>query len=480
MGMKNKTSSSRKVDWKSIPLKSWIKLGVFTILLIFFSLWLDTPWVFVLLFPLFFDVYVTKYIPWRWWERSSNATLRYAMKWVEDIVVVLLLIQVLNVFIFQQFKIPTSSLEKTCLVGDHLFVSKLSYGPRIPYTPIAFPLVHNTFPWGGKAYIETPHRLYKRAKGFGEVKRNDIVVFNFPAGDTVPLKVQNPDYYTLVKQYGRERVWGDERTFGEVVYRPVDMREHYVKRCIGMPGDSLMVRQNEVYINSQRITPPTHLQLNYFVQTDGSPLAEPVLEDLGISLDDRLVLNGNQGEYNSLFRQLKLDSIAPNSFGLVYHFPLTAEMKKKVEHIKGVRKVVVEPDPTRQDFPTYPLEGVGNWTRDNYGPIWIPQKGATIPITLETLPVYERCIRNYEGHELYVKDGRIYIDGIASDTYTFGMNYYFMMGDNRHNSADSRAWGFVPEDHIVGKPLVVWLSLDKDKPLFGGRIRWGRFFTVPR
>ena len=467
------------INLKSIPTKTWVKLAIWVIAILLFAIWIGNGWV-LLLIPFVADAYITHYIPWRWWEKSPHSWVRYTMKWVEDIVVVLVILQVLSIFVFQQFKIPTSSLEKTCLVGDRLFVSKLSYGPRIPFTPLAFPLVHNRFPWGGKSYIETPNRTYKRAPGLGSVERGDIVVFNFPTGDTVPLKVQNPDYYTLVKQFGRDRIHSDVQTFGKVVYRPVDMREHYVKRCVGMPGDSLMIRDNALYINGKKMTPPEHMQLNYFVQTDGTYITDDDCEVLGISPDDRLMLRGDQAEYEGLFRQLEMEPVSGNDFGNIYHFPLTAQALQKLKGMRGIRKIAIEPDPSREDFPTFPLYGTANWTRDNYGPLLIPMKGLTIPITPENLPLYERCIRNYEGHALEVRNGRILIDGNPADTYTFGMDYYFMMGDNRHNSADSRAWGFVPEDHIVGKPLVVWLSIDKDKPLFGGRVRWNRFFTVPK
>lgn len=469
-----------KIDLKNISTRTWIKFAILTIATILFSIWVDSFWVPVIVLPILFDAYFTKLINWRWWEKHPNSTLRNTMKWIEDIVVVLFAVHLLNIFVFQQFKIPSSSLEKTCLVGDHLFVSKLSYGPRIPMTPVAFPLVHNMFPWGGKAYLDKPQWEYKRIKGLSSVKAGDIVVFNFPAGDTVALNKPNPDYYNLVKQHGRDQVRGDKAYFGKVVYRPVDMRDHYVKRCVGMPGDSLMIRENALFINGKRSEDPKFMQLNYFVQTDGTQLSAELFDKLDISPDDRLMLQGDEPAYADLFRSLNLDSIAPSSYGIVYHFPLTKEMKESLSKQPGVVKIVVEPSPTTRDFPTYPLDMETGWTRDNYGPIYIPKKGATIHITPENLPLYERCIRNYEGHDLVVKEGRIYIDGVASDTYTFGMDYYFMLGDNRHRSADSRAWGFVPEDHIVGKPIFVWLSLDKDKGLFSGKIRWDRFFTVPK
>lgn len=470
----------KKINFGAVPAKNWIYLSIWIAVILIFAVWIGSVWIAIILIPFFFDGYVTKLVPWRWWDKSGNKTLRSTMKLIEDIVVVLALVHILNLFIFQQFRIPTSSLEKTNLVGDQLFVNKLTYGPRVPMTPLSFPLVHNRFPWGGKAYIDKPQLKYKRMKGLREIRRNDIVVFNFPAGDTIPTKVLNPDYYTLVHLYGRERIWSDEATFGKVEARPVDMRDHYVKRLVGMPGDTLQVVNNDLFIDGQKQTFPKKAQLNYFVQTNGSYFSEDELSDLGISKDDIMLLNGQDVAYTMLFRDvLHLDSLAANDYGIVYHFPLTKEMKEHLGKHSIVRKIVIEPSPNAQEFSTFPLGVDNGWVRDNYGPIWIPEKGVTIRLTAANLPIYERCIRNFEGHTLDVKDGTIYIDGQPAESYTFGMNYYFMMGDNRHNSADSRSWGFVPEDHIVGTPLFVWLSMDKDKPLFGGRIRWERFFINP-
>lgn len=455
-----------RIEWKDIPRSNWIKFSIWAIIVVGFSIWAVSLWS-LLLLPLFFDIYISKIVPWRWWKKSESSLVRGTMSLVEDIIVVLLLVHALNLFVFQQFKIPSGSLEKTALIGDHLFVSKLSYGPRVPMTPIAFPLVHNQFPGGGKAYLDHPQWKYKRLKGTGSVQMYDIVVFNFPVGDTVALNFTNPDYYALVKQYGRERIWSDKGTFGDVVYRPVDMRDHYVKRAVGMPGDSLQIIDNALYVNGQRMKDPEKVQYNYFVQTNGNQLSPNELDDLGINKSDVVLL------YNQSFAPN--DSLMDNS-GLIYHFPLTQEMKGKLERYSSVRRIAIEPDYSPEEFFTFPLNMNTGWTRDNYGPIWIPKKGSTIVLTPKNLPLYERCIRNYEGHDLMVKNNVIYIDGAATDTYTFGMDYYWMMGDNRHNSLDSRSWGFVPEDHIVGKPLFIWLSLDGEN----GGVRWDRFFKVPR
>lgn len=464
-------------DYKKVPLHSWIWVAIYAILTIGMAIWTRNVWVFIIVFPFLFDICITHIIPWRWWEKSNSKALKSFMKLIEDLVVVLIVVHMLNLFIFQNFKIPSSSLEKTYLVGDYLYVSKLSYGPRVPMTPLAFPLFHNQFPWGGKTYSEKPQWEYKRLKGLREIKLYDIVVFNFPAGDTICTKKLNPDYYTTVHMDGRDRVWNDKQTYGEIQYRPVDMRDHYVKRLAGMPGDSLAVIDNDLYLNGVKQERPKEMQLNYYVQTNGAFFTNEELQQLGVSNDDVLFFSGQDPRFSYLYQSyLKLDSVNNSGYGAVYHMPLTEEMKTELSKHSAVKKIVIEPTPDVKSFPTYPLNLDTGWTRDNYGPIWIPKKGATITLTPENLEIYDRCIRNFERHNLEIKDGKAFIDGVQSDTYTFAMDYYFMLGDNRHRSADSRAWGFVPEDHIVGTPLFVWLSWDKDKK----GVRWNRFFKLPK
>lgn len=455
----------KRIDWKTVSKGNWIKIALWSLIIVAFSIWASNIWVFIIVWPLVFDMYITRFIPWRWWQKYDNSFLRGTMGLLEDLVVVLIIVHFLNLFIFQQFKIPSGSLEKTALIGDRLFVSKLSYGPRVPMTPLAFPLYHNQFPGGGKAYLDQPQWRYKRLNGLGNVEMYDIVVFNFPVGDTVALKVTNPDYYTLKKQYGRERIWTDHNTFGKVIYRPVDMRDHYVKRAVGMPGDSLQIVNNELFVNGQKMDAPEKLQFNYFVETNGNHLSPSELKDLGVNNDDVILLSNQTLFFAS-------DTIGTQ--GVLYHMPLTEEMKEQLKRHSAVKKIVIEPTPAPEQFYTFPINMETGWTRDNYGPIWIPKKGSTIVLTDENIQLYERCIRNYEGHDMYLKEGKVYIDGAMTDTYTFEMDYYWMMGDNRHNSLDSRSWGFVPEDHIVGEPKFVWLSWDKDSK----SVRWDRFFTT--
>lgn len=457
---------------KNISKKQWIKFSIATVLYLLFTLWMQNAWLLLGVLVLV-DIFLTKYIPWGAWKKSKNPKVRNVLEWVDDIVFALIAVYFINIFIFQNYQIPSSSLEKSLLVGDYLFVSKLSYGPRVPNTPLSFPLVQNTLPFFNcKSYLEWPSWDYKRVKGLGHVKRNDIVVFNFPAGDTIALYQQNPDYYTLIEQYGRERIHMDKTTFGEVMYRPVDKRENFVKRCVGMPGDQFEVRDNKIYINGSMTEDPEFMQLNYFVETNGAMFSEEQFRLLGISKDDRQMVSSPD--------QLAFLGFQPNKsgqFNPVYHFPMTKQAVEKAKKLSIVQSIIVEPDVMGGDL-YYPVDYHTGWTRDNYGPVWIPKKGERIELDERNLAIYKRCIKNYENNDLEVKAGKIYINGEETTSYTFKYDYYFMMGDNRHCSADSRSWGFVPEDHIVGKPILIWLSLDKDRSLFDGGIRWNRLFRM--
>ncbi len=462
----NKTIQTRLKEATAVQ---WVKGCAATLVYILFIVWVGNFW-WLLLTPFFFDVFVTKLVPWDWWKGIKNKALRSIMGWGDAIVFALVAVYFIFAFLFQNYQIPTSSLEKTLLVGDFLAVSKATYGPRIPMTPLSFPLAQHTMPIiGTKSYIEKPQWEYRRLKGLRSIRRDDIVVFNFPTGDTVALKMQNPDFYTLVHVYGRDRVMNDRNTFGEIVYRPVDRRENYVKRCVGLPGDTFLLKDNQIYINGTAQPHFEGIQHNYFIQTDGTLLKQEYLKKMGISNEDfEVYRNGINPDVSSY---LGLEAGKP-----VYHLPLTQEMHAKLLKTKGVKHIVIEPPHFGGEV--YPL-GAGEaygWNRDNYGPLYIPKKGDRLELTLENLPVYERIVSTYEHNTLEVKDSVIYINGQPATHYDVKMDYYWMMGDNRHKSADSRYWGFVPEDHIVGTPMFVWLSLDKDKGWFEGKIRWNRFF----
>jgi len=475
------------------PVKQWIKAAAWCLLYILFVAWVGTFW-WLLLLPLVFDAFITQYIPWTWWKKSKNKTVLAVMGWVDAILFALIAVYFINLYLFQNYQIPTSSLEKTLLVGDFLFVSKASYGPRVPNTPFSFPLVQHTFPIiNTKSYLENPQWEYKRLKGFDTIERNDIVVFNFPTGDTVPVKVQNPDYY--VSSYyegynnlklqnpdvepsaeacmarGREIIRSRKDIYGELVYRPVDRRENYVKRCVAIPGDFFEIRDNTIFINDKPEELHPGVQYNYYVQTTGRYFSADMMDKLGISFDDRKLQDPVADQ--QLINYLGLEPNLP-----VYHFPLTAAMLDKLKNSILVKSIRIEPFAIGGDV--FPYGGGHGWNRDNYGPIYIPRKGSTLKLNSWNISIYERIIRVYEKNDLEVRDGRFIINGKETDYYTFKMDYYWMMGDNRHNSADSRYWGFVPEDHVVGRPVAVWLSLNKDKGWFEGKIRFNRFFKDAR
>nr|WP_186972355.1 S26 family signal peptidase [Bacteroides intestinalis] len=478
----------------------WIKFAIITVLYLAFLVWVKS-WLGLIVLPFIFDIYISKKIPWGFWKKSKNPAVRSIMSWVDAIVFALVAVYFVNIYVFQNYQIPSSSLEKSLLVGDYLYVSKLSYGPRVPNTPLSMPLAQHTLPLvNTKSYIEWPQWDYKRVPGLGKVKRNDIVVFNFPAGDTVATNYQQTDFYSLAynegqrmypnpvnmdsltrKQQravydlyynaGRNLILSNPKMYGDVVVRPVDRRENYVKRCVGLPGDTLEIRDAQVYIDGKPLENPEDMQLNYLVQTTGPYITEDMFRELGISKDDQAMVTNE-----SLLMEMGLTHRdAQGRLAPTYDLPLT---KKMLETLSGnkklVSRIVMEPEMFTGQM--YPLNLYTKWDRNNYGPIWIPKKGATIKLTEDNLPIYERPIRAYEGNTLEVKEDGIYINGKKTDEYTFKMDYYWMMGDNRHNSADARSWGFVPEDHVVGKPIVVWLSLDKDRGWFDGKIRWNRIF----
>ena len=441
---------------RKVTTKAWITCGVWSSVYIAFVLWVawgdwaSLGW--LALLPIIMDMFTTKYIPWDWWKKYKPAEkgekenphakpLLYTIcSWIDAIVFALIAVYFINLYIFQNYQIPTSSLEKTLRVRDFLCVNKMCYGARVPNTPLSMPLVQHTMPavlGGGKSYIENPQWEYKRLKGWDKVEKGDIVVFNFPTGDTVCTKMQNPDYYTLCHYYGKRTVENRKDVFGELVVRPVDRRENYVKRCVGAAGDTLQIIDNVVYING--VAEPIHpyLQKNYIVTTDGHLLSNTYLAKLGISKEDRSTLGPG-----------------------IYHLPLTQAMY--AELLKNPHVVSIQIEADEHGGEVYPL-GHNRWTRDNYGPVYIPAKGDTVMITEDNFWVYKRIADAYEFKTIKV-----------GEPYVFEMDYYWMMGDNRHKSADSRYWGFVPEDHIVGRPMFVWLSIEKDNPWGKGHIRWNR------
>ena len=378
-------------------------------------------------------------------------------EWTDAIIFAVVAASIIRVFMIEAYTIPTSSMEKSLLVGDFLFVSKMSYGPKLPNTPLAFPFVHHTMPLSKymKSYVEWIEWPYYRFPGFTSIKHGDVVVFNYPDGDTVALKQQNQSYYSLVRQLGRERVWNDKFNFGDIVARPVDKRENYIKRCIGLPGDTIQIVDEVVHINGKALDFPELSQFKYIIKTDGNPINKRLIGKLDITEEVEQTETGDQV------------------------ITLTKSSAAKLKELPNVLSIenIIQPKGFWQPY-IFPFDSAYAWNVDNFGPLYIPKAGATVQLTLANLPLYTRIINAYELNSLDVKDGKIFINGKVSTSYTFKMDYYWMMGDNRHNSADSRFWGFVPIDHIVGKAVFVWLSLDNNKSLFNGKIRWSKLFRT--
>ncbi|MEX0988182.1 MAG: S26 family signal peptidase [Bacteroidales bacterium] len=458
----------------------YTRFGIASGLYILFVVWLGNYW-FLFGLPIVFDIYVSKKVNWSFWKKRGRKN-HVIIEWLDALIFAVVAVSLINLFLFQNYKIPTPSMEGTLLVGDHLYVSKTAYGPRTPNTPLAVPFLPNTI-LNKKTYLEWIRRPYKRLKGFSDVKRDDMVVFNFPASDTVALEPSdhrlyakgNFDYYDLVRDEAYDLMERDKtknnRQLKYEIYenyarkqihklydietRPVDRRDNYIKRCVAIPGDELVVRENMIVVNGEPQPAYQGIQQLYRVTTDGSPLNPKSVEKFGIPRQSADVRNN------------------PN-----YMFPLSVEGAKAISQFPGISHVrpLQMYEAGEYDRSAFPHSMDYPWNAEFYGPLKIPAKGEQVHLTLENLPLYRRIIEAYESNELEISDSTIMINGVPADSYTFEMDYYFMMGDNRHNSADSRFWGFVPEDHIIGKPRVIWLSVDKE---YGG-VRWNRFFKIVR
>ncbi len=437
------------IDSKPTKLQI-IKFAITTVLYILFVIWLRNYW-FLLGIPIIFDIYISKKVRWNPLAKREGEVNRKKWKdWADAIVFALVVSTLIKIFWFQLYAIPTGSLEKTLLIGDRLFVSKLSYGPQIPITPLAFPLAHHTLPFtrSTPAYLEWIKWKPKRLAGFGEVERDDIVVFNFPVGDTILIGSENPDYYQHIRMYGRDVV--DKRFVKRV--RPLDKKENFVKRCVAVAGDTLEIRDTKVYVNGRAQKDHEGIEFQYFVDNGNVPINPKTLKKLELNSHDIQLMQGG------------------------YLLTLTNSKYEKIKSMKSVKRIekIIQPKGIYVDA-IFPHNPIFKWNQDNFGPLIIPKKGMTIDLTPENIILYRRVIQAYEYNNFSEKNGKIYVDGKAVDKYTFKQNYYWMMGDNRHNSADSRAWGFVPEDHIVGKPVLVFYSLDEEES-FPANIRWNRIF----
>jgi len=385
-------------------------------------------------------------------------------EWIDAGLFAVIAATIIRIFVFEAYAIPTGSMEKSLLVNDYLFVNKMSYGPRIPNTPLAVPFVHNRLPFTRiPSYVQWIKIPYTRWFA-SPIKRNDVVTFNLPVGDTV-IDREDYDskvpYYDVIRQLGngnsdegRKIVLADPDEY-PIRIRPVDKQENYVKRCVGIPGDTLEIRDQQIFVNGDASALPPASETTYKVETFGQPLDENAMkEDYNVDMNKPEEFQGTSGSN-------------------IYIMLLTASAKQKMLDNKLAKAIVPVYDDQRVAGRVFPYDRDFPWTLDYFGPIWIPKKGATITLTPKNIALYARIIRTYEDNTLELKDGRYYINGVATDHYTFKMDYYWMMGDNRHDSLDSRYWGFVPEDHIVGKAAIVWMSWENG-------IRWNRLLKQIR
>ena len=453
-----------------------IRFGIIALIYILVVIWIGNYWL-LLGLGIIFDMYVTEKVNWTFWKKRHGKNNAF-IEWLDALIFAVIAVTLINIFLFQNYRIPTPSMEKSLLVGDHLFVSKLAYGPRMPNTPIAFPFTQHTLPiTNGKSWSNLVIWPYKRLSGGGAVRHNDPIVFNFPAGDTVVLDETVTSYYEIVRRAARDLKSRDSYSGSlpkpdsyylkqarkeildqhEIIYRPVDRRDNYVKRCVGIPGDTVTIRSGVLYINGVEVVDNSTQQTTYVVRTNGTTINPKAFERLSISKADQSMISG-----------------------AAYLLPLTianAETISKFTNVSEVSPVLAR---DREYAPhIFPHNQAFRWNEDNYGPLWLPARGSTVKLDTSNLCKYERIIDVYENNDLRVEGSTIYINGSPATSYTFKMGYYWMMGDNRHNSADSRYWGFVPEDHIVGKPKFIWLSLDKEAKGLK-KIRWNRMFMKVR
>ena len=430
---------------KDFTRNKWTRFAFWALLYVLWVIWLGNWW-WLLGLGVIFDIFITRKVRWNFWKKRYKEGEKHDTlnDWLDAVIFAVIVVTFINIFFFQAFKIPSSSMESSLYTGDHLFVSKLTYGPRIPQTPLTVPFTHNVM-FGRESYSTLIQNDYRRLKGFRNVQKGDCVVFGFPNGDTVLRKAPSEDYYALERVLGKKQII---ENLGPVIVRPMDKKDHYVKRCVATPGDTLQVKDGLVWINGVQQEIPDGMQLSYTVVTKNGRLNSKTVQGLGLNTSE-----------------LYFDPALPGYPAM----PLTGEMLEKVKQMGSVESVeanidVYPPDDGWQLI--FPFTPTSTWTRDNFGPLWIPSKGATVKLTAENLPLYERVIRDYEHNDVQ--------KALSEGQYTFGQDYYFMMGVNRHNYLDSRYWGFVPEDHIVGKPAVIWLSTVAGKK-FPENIRWRRF-----
>jgi len=408
-------------------------------------------------------------------------------EWISSITFAIIAATLVHTYFMQPFTIPTSSLEKSLLVGDYLFVSKFHYGARVPSTVIAAPMVHDSLPFTGtKSYLKSPQLPYTRLPGLQKIKNNDIVCFNWPADSLATM-------------------WGD--TSGKFTYKPFDKKTNYVKRSVGIAGDSLEMKNGYIYINGKKNDLPYRAKLQFYYTFEcKEPISQSSFPKFLLNKERTGVYKilseywDNEKVQNAIKENGSLSKIGEDSLytevagGINPQFAQRLKMisvenkininmtNEEVERLKKYPLTVsVEKVNHDADNAIFPHVKELGWSQDNFGPIYIPKKGATVELNSETIPFYEQIIKNYEGNNLMVNGTDIFVNGQKATSYTFKQDYYYLIGDNRHNSLDARYWGYVPFDHVLGKPVMIWFSWDADAPSFSAKlksIRWDRMFTT--
>ncbi|MCK5535492.1 MAG: signal peptidase I, partial [Bacteroidales bacterium] len=372
---------------RDLITNKWFKFGINAFFYLLWVIWLGNYW-FLIGLAIIFDIFITEKVHWAFWKKKGVVKQTKTVEWIDAIIFAVIAASFIRTFFIEAYTIPTSSMEKTLLVGDYLFVSKASYGPRLPMTPIAVPFAHHTMPFTQttKAYVNWIENPYRRLIGTTSIYRNDEVVFNFPEGDTVVLQHQDQSYYELVRELGREKLWANF----DIAVRPVDKRENYIKRCVGVPGDTLQLIHGQLFVNGKEQDKHIGLQYKYIVETDGSRINEKILQDMGVSKED---IN------NSL--------ITPNT----YILPLVEENVEKLRKFKIIKNIskYERPKGQRSEY-IFPHSPDYNWNEDNFGPIYIPKKGDLLELDAKNIAIYHRLIETYEQNKLEIKENQIYIN----------------------------------------------------------------------
>ncbi len=431
--------------------RQWIKFGTWALPWLLLTIWIGNWW-FLLALLIIADIHITRFVDWSLKSYNFPSKLKSLIYSIAFVLLALLISIAVKILLFEAYKIPTPSMEASLKAGDYIFVSKLSYGPKLPNTPLSWPFLPDYFPNGRKTYAEKPLLPYKRIKGISHVRHGDVIVFSFPEGDTMVIQYPGKNYYSLERQYGRDYI----REHFDLIAPPVDRRENYIKRCMGLPGDTISIVDGKVFVNSLQAAFLPLQKFKFYVKTNSEKLPDTVLDSLKIIK--------KEVTYNPA-----------TNLHVIY---MTIEQSEQLRELSMVRSIqrFIEPVLSFYNQEIYPHNPRYRWTNDLFGPVLVPKKGNSIKLNDYNYSLYARIIRVYEGNQLQRTEDGFVINGKPADTYTFKMDYYFVMGDNRHNSADSRHWGFVPEDHLLGKATLIWFSIEPGKTFING-LRKDRIFT---